>query len=413
MEVLYKVSVSTGKMQVWKAWTNKELIICSYGQLGGKMQESEVTAEAKNVGRSNATTAEEQAEVELKALYKAQCDNKHYRYTQEEAQAFSDSNKEPRKILDYKKGWKKMSPILLTSVKENGSRACVLEGVCHSKIGKPEEIKVPHLRAVVDELGELAHFDAEVYADGLSLQRVRSAWIKPNKTDKDIITMAKKRAKERGEEVPTPDGNIELQDAIKYLGYCPRNDVTLLRFNIFDIPDTTGKPFTERVACIKRFRDLVESKGLGVYFEYLLPVPTHSHEERIQMVEKVTAQGKEGLVHYEPEGIYEFGKRSSNAQKSKLRFDGEALVLSVVKDKKGNGTLECVAADVLDNVKFKCVMKVDRRDGKSYSKSYESMLELVGKWITFSYEELSDKGIPTKPVGELERDCDDSGDPLN
>ena len=57
-------------------------------------------------------------------------------------------------------------------------------------------------------------------------------------------------------------------------------------------------------------------------------------------------------------------------------------------------------------------MKVERRDGKRYERDYETMTSLIGKWITFSYEELSEKGIPTKQVGEEERKCDDQGRPL-
>ena len=57
-------------------------------------------------------------------------------------------------------------------------------------------------------------------------------------------------------------------------------------------------------------------------------------------------------------------------------------------------------------------MKVERRDGKRHERDFEVMQGLIGKWITFSYEELSGSGIPTKPVGEEERICDDSGRPL-
>ncbi|CAH9014191.1 putative nucleic acid-binding, OB-fold protein [Vibrio phage 501E54-1] len=406
---LFKISVSTGKMQVWKGWTMKDKVICSYGQLGGKMQTSEYTAEPKNIGRSNETTAVQQAILELEAMYESQVTNKHYRVNQEQAVEFANSNREPRKILDYKKGWKKMSPTLYTSTKFNGSRACVLEGQLYSKIGKPEDIKVDHLRAVVEELGELAHFDAEVYAHGLSLQRIRSAWLKPVKTDKEIIKIAKDRAKGKKDTVKF----VSPEQAIEYIGYNPNDDAPRLKFYIFDIPDTEGKPYEQRLEDMRTLESVVSSRKLDIYFNFEYPVLTHSHEERMEKLEEIVKLKYEGFVHYEPQGVYEFGKRSTNAQKSKPRYDAEARVVKVTEAKNGTGTLHVVASDALDNAEFKCVMKVDRRDGKSYDKSYESMLELVGKWITFSYEELSDKGIPTKPVGELERECDNEGNPLN
>lgn len=407
---LFKVSVSTGKMQVWKGWTVRDKVICSYGQLGGKMQTSEHIASPKNVGRSNETAAVQQAILELEAMYEGQISNKHYRTTTIAAIEFANSNREPRKILDYKKGFKKMSDTLYTSTKFNGSRACVLESQLHSKIGKPEDIKVDHLRAVVEELGVLAHFDAEVYAHGLSLQRIRSAWLKPVKTDKEIIKFAKTRAKERGTNI-VPES---IKAAIEYLGYNPNDDAPQLKFYIFDIPDTTGKTYTQRLEDMKVFEAVIKERKLDIYFNFEYPVLTHSHEERMEKLTEVVELGFEGFVHYELDGIYEFGKRSDNAQKSKPRYDSEARVVGVIEDKRGNGTLECIACDALDNAKFKCVMKVDRRDGTSHpDKSYETSLELVGKWITFSYEELSDKGVPTKPVGELERDCDEEGNPLS
>ncbi len=410
---LFKVSVSTGKMQVWKGWTHKDLVICSYGQLGGKMQESFTTATQKNVGRSNETTSEQQAEIELQAMYTAQIDNKHYRETKEVALVFVESNREPRKILDYKKGFKKMSKRLLTSRKFNGSRACILEGDYLSKIGKVEEVKVLHLKEAIDKLNKISplFMDAEAYAHGISLQRIRSALLKPVKTEKEIIAIANKRAKERDENSNFLPWN--LLKAVDYLGYNPNEDAPKLKLYVFDIP-VLGVKFEDRIGLMKELEQQVIASGLQEVIKFEYPVWTESHEQRIDMLPEIVKDGYEGYVHYQPEGLYEFGVRSKNAQKSKPRYDAEARVVRVIKDKRGNGTLECVACDALDNVKVKCVMKVERRDGTSHpDKSYETCLGMVGKWITFSYEELSDKGVPTKPIGELERECDSEGNPLN
>ncbi|AUR89197.1 nucleic acid-binding, OB-fold protein [Vibrio phage 1.121.O._10N.286.46.C4] len=412
---LYKVSVSTGKMQVWSGCTVGAEIHTTFGQLGGKMQTQITVATPKNVGRSNETTAEEQANLELMADYKAQVDNKHYRTTKDLAREFAESNREPRKILDYKKGFCKMSDTLYSSKKFNGSRACVLNGDYLSKIGKVEEIKVEHLKSAIDKL-QIAtggvYFDAEVYAHGLSLQRIRSAFLKPVKTEKEIIKIAKDRLKSRGKVEESKKMKF-IEQAIDYLGYNPNEDAGKLKLYVFDIP-VLGVPFVDRLEKMRTLEDVVVSSGLEDVIKFEYPVITCCHEERMEMLEEVVNQGYEGYVHYEVEGMYEFGRRSTNAQKSKPRYDSEARVVGVIKDKRGNGTLECIACDTLDNIPFKCVMKVDRRDGTSHpDKSYETCLEMVGKWITFSYEELSDKGVPTKPVGEIERECDSEGNPLN
>lgn len=408
---IYKVSPSTGKMQVWFAAAIGEDVVCSWGELNGKMQNKSYKAESKNVGRSNATTAEEQAIVELQAMYQAQCDNKHYKLSQIDAVEASEVCRIPRKVTNYKDRYMKMSDTLLSSIKFNGSRACVVDGKLYSKIGRHEEVKVQHLREAIEALGEDATFDAEVYAHGLSLQRIRSAWLKPVKTEKEIIKIAKDRAKSRG--VSLTSRHLKtVEEAVTYLGYNPNDDQYKLKFHVFDIPTDKDLTFKERLGDMYYLESVIVSKDLEKCFQVHYPQVTSSHEERMQLLNEVVAQEYEGLVHYEPEGIYEYGKRSTNTAKSKPRYDGEALVLSVTKDKNGEGLLHCQAADEFDNHKFKCKMKVERRDGKRYERDYNSMLDLVGKWITVSYEELSDKGVFTKPVGEEERDCDEKGCPL-
>lgn len=407
---LYKVSASTGKMQVWKAWTEGEKVFCEWGELGGKQQQKVYSAEPKNVGRSNTTTSEEQALIESVAMYQSQVDNKHYKHSQIEAAEAAEVCRIPRKVTNYKDRHAKMSDTLLSSVKFNGSRACVVDGNLYSKIGRLEEVKVKHLKYAIEALGNQVTFDSEVYAFGLSLQRIRSAWLKPVKTDKEIVKIAKDRLKNSGK--GDPKKVKTFQDAIDVLGYNPNEDAPKLKFYVFDIPTDKDTSFSNRLEDMHYLEYVIRSKGLSSHFQFSYPQVTHSHEERMKVLTKVVDMGYEGLVHYEPEGVYEYGKRSTNTAKSKPRYDSECKVVEVTKDKNGEGLLHCIACDELDNVKFKCKMKVERRDGKRYERDYETMTSLIGKWITFSYEELSEKGIPTKQVGEEERNCDDQGRPL-
>lgn len=403
LQKLYKVSVSTGKTQVWFGWVDGDTVKCSYGELEGKLQINEYQASAKNLGRSNETPSEQQALIELEAMYQNQVDNKHYKLTEEEAKVSASVCREPRKITNYKDRYNKMSTKLLTSVKKNGSRGCVLEGNFYSKIGRPEDIKVKHLKEAVDTLGTEATFDSEIYAEGLSLQRIRSAWLKPVKTDKEIIKIANDLAKKRGFTSKVSSTHA----AVKYLGYNPNEDAGKLKFFVFDIPDNTNKKFSERANDIDLFFEKVDTHGLGGCFEFLQPVETNSHEERMLYLEEVVSQGNEGLVHYDPEGVYEFGKRSTNTAKSKPRYDSEALVTGVEMCKNGEGKLLLQACDELDKVKFKAMMK-----GSHESRMFDVQNQFIGKWVTFSYEELSEAGVPTKPVVHETRLCDEDGQPL-
>ena len=409
---LYKVSMSTKKMQVWACTAQGDEVVTCYGQVSGKIQENRYTAEAKNIGRANETTPEEQAQLEVEASYRDQITNKHYCTTTTEARQHADNNREPRKILDYKKGFKKMSKKLLTSRKFNGSRACVMGGKYYSKIGRVEEIKVDHLREAIEKLNTVVQvdFDAELYAHGLPLQRIRSAFLKPVKTDKEILNIAKDRLKALGRK-DEMEGMKTFQQAVDFLGYNPNEDAPQLGFYVFDIP-MLGVTYEDRLEEMHLLEDTVKDAKLSHLFHFEYPVITHSHKERMKKLIEIVKQGYEGFVHYEPEGLYEFGVRSSNAQKSKPRYDTECKVLDVTEDKSGKGILHCIASDATGGMPVKCKMKVARRDGTSIDNSFASSLDLIGKWITVSYEELSVNSVLTKPVGECIRNCEGDGTPL-
>jgi len=73
---LYKVSAK-GATQIIDMVIDGAVYTRSWGQLDGKQQSKATTATAKNIGRSNETTAEEQALIEAEAVWtkkqKANC----------------------------------------------------------------------------------------------------------------------------------------------------------------------------------------------------------------------------------------------------------------------------------------------------------------------------------------------------
>lgn len=364
IKTLYKVS-KTGKLQIWSAYTEGDNVIKVYGQKDGKQSVKTTKAKAKNIGKANATTPEEQALLEVTALYQKQHDNKHYRYTVEAAISAEESSKVPMKILNYKDHSKKVKFPCYVGVKYNGSRAMFINGSTISKAGIVEDFKVEDIKEDINELG--LDVDTEIYSHGFSLQRIQSARNKPN------------------------------------------TDTASLKAVIFDVP-IKNLSITERVSLLKIVEKDIKNKGLkNLLVE--IPVLVNSVEELETIFNNVTPE-YEGVVIWNLSGTYEFGVRTSHVFKWKPRYDGEAKVLEVTEDKNGNGVLHCISSDSLDCVNFKCVMKVLRRDSLRYPKDYHTMTKLIGSWITFSYEELSDDGIPTKPVGECPRQCDSKGEPL-
>ena len=59
-----------GALVQWRIWTRGDTIFTEHGQVGGKLQLTPgIKCESKNVGRSNETTPEEQANSEAKAMW--------------------------------------------------------------------------------------------------------------------------------------------------------------------------------------------------------------------------------------------------------------------------------------------------------------------------------------------------------
>lgn len=380
--VMYKISQSTKKMQVWQCWSAYDKVITTYGELDGKSQMNSYEAKPMNIGKANETTGPEQAKAEVLALYRKQYDNKHYRYSKEEAEVAADTCKIPMKVNTYSKHLKKMEGVRTYSdIKLNGSRLMVINGQAYSKAGKPEEIKVDHLRNAIQELelNGYATFDAEVYCHGMSLQRIRAAFTKPVRTDKELAKMATN----------------------------PREDALNLELHVFDIP-VEGHDYENRMSMREELRQAVEEFDLDDVIKFTKRAGvTHTEMERLQLRDQVVAKGYEGLMHIQPDSMYEFGKKIYTTLKDKARLDSEALVLDCIMNKNGQGTLVLKTNADFGSVQFKGVMK-----GDAESRDYNEQCKFIGKWVTFQYEELSDKGVPTKPTVCETRLCDARGEPL-
>jgi ATP-dependent DNA ligase len=73
------------EIRIWSVWTENDNIYTEFGVLDGEMQVSVKKAQAKNVGKSNETSAIQQAEIEAEALYVFKRDRKYFE-TKEEAE---------------------------------------------------------------------------------------------------------------------------------------------------------------------------------------------------------------------------------------------------------------------------------------------------------------------------------------
>ena len=352
---------SKGDLRVWSIYTDGPDVVVKHGKLCGKIQEKRYPAEPKNIGKANETTPETQAVLEAEAKYVKQLKSGYFP-TKEEALDFQEFT--PMKAHSYKDYAAKVTYPCYMQPKLNGQRLMIdKHGVAWSKQGEPLELPA-HWVGVKELAIELGGLDGEVYAGleaegGLSLQKIISAFRKPNA------------------------------------------DTPKLQYWVYDLPTES-----EQSKRAEKLSDLLH-QGIPKSF---VPVSGHlimDEAEGDAYYERCVNAKYEGVVYRMLDGVYEFGKRSYNLIKRKPRQTAEAKVLSVEKDRNNWGILNC---QLETGVTFKCQMKVDA--GSKNYREYDNALELIGEYIEFEYEELSDDGVPTKPSGVGVRAVDKYGRPV-
>lgn len=359
-ETLYGLA-KTGKVLEWIVESVGDNIVVSHGQLGGKMQTRKTVCKPKNLGKINETTPSEQAELEAWSKYNKQLD-KCYRPTVEEAT--NVGNRLPMLAHDYTKQGHRIKFPCYVSTKLDGVR-CIAdvedgEVTLTSRGGKtypcPDFLK-KDLITLSLKTG-VTKFDGELYIHGLSLQNIVSCVKKHNDNSKDI------------------------------------------KYYIFDVP--SSKPWEDRYEDLKSLDGKARLDSIKIVMNTLV----HSEKDAEFFLDKFIKEGFEGEMLRNLNGKYEFNHRSADIQKWKRMKDSEALVLHVTEDKNGEGVLTCQMKED-KNKTFDCKMI-----GDSDSRSVENQRKLIGKWITYKYQTLTDAGIPQFPVGLCARECDENGEPL-
>lgn len=349
---------SSGKIKQWSVYTNGAVVTVAHGRLGGKITEKSYTAEAKNVGRSNETTPDQQAELEALAKWTKQLKRGYYR-TIEEAQLHDPFT--PMKCQDYKDFSHKVKFPGYAQYKLNGLRSMINEdGECLSKAG--EVYKLPeHWKRIPEFIqSQGLPLDGEVFAglDVLSLQVINGAW----KKYKAGIT--------------------------EQLGYY-----------VYDIP-VPDIPFKIRVQMLNDLEEVVKESGLSSLIHVVHTEYIENKEQLDAFYQKALLDKAEGIVYRNEDGVYEFGKRSYDVIKRKPRRTMEVKIASIRCDKNGDGVL---TGETKDGILVDFLMRKDSDPEVNYRKADNAAL-LIDKFVEIEFEEFSDEGVPTKPVGVRIRD---------
>jgi DNA ligase-1 len=357
LERLYKTA-KTGATQIIDMTIDGDTYTRTWGQLDGKQQSKPTTAKPKNIGRSNETTAAEQAIIEAKAVW-AKKQKANYS-TSMEAPVLVEL---PMKVNVYQKHLKKIKFPCYVSPKLNGVNAeyrRTTEGLTLlSRGGESYPIPEHHIseiNAAMDAIGT-DRLNGEIYIHGEHLQDITGAIKKPRELTKSLV------------------------------------------FYIFDVPTVTGD-YTTRGEAMFKYQ--------STEFVKVVDVSVVNSTEYIDAAfDEVVDLGYEGLMVRLPEGLYEYNTRSLSVFKYKKALDAEFLVHGYNLDKNGHCVFEAFAGSPEEGKSFKVKLKGTNEERLAMADNADAY---VGKYLKAEYECLSASGIPLKPVGIMFRKVDDNGE---
>lgn len=333
---------SKGEIKEWSVEVVGAEMIVRHGKLGGKIQEKRTTAKAKNVGRANETTPEEQAQKEAKAKWtkqkdKSYCEDKDQIEPLKNPMLAHDFHKQGHRIKFPCDGQPKLDGVRCLASMKDG------KVVFKSRGGKEYQVP-PHLQEELQEVFMLVPdmiLDGEIYKHGLPLNEISSAIKKPN------------------------------------------DNTSQLEFWIFDLAD-------ESLGWPERYDLLTEMYLFEMDYVHLVDtVIVHKPEDAHEYHDVFVEDGYEGIMLRNLCGAYRFDHRSADLQKLKIFKDAEYEIVEIYESTDGLGMFRCLAPDSDD--------PDDKTFGVTPAWSHarrKAMLDepqdfYVGKMLTVKYQQMT------------------------
>jgi len=362
---------STGKRKMWRVEVVERdgagVIVVIHGYEDGKQQRNErVVTEGKNLGKKNATTPLTQAVAEAQSLWSKKCDGGYVPEGKEPAGGAGEAVETedaplPMLAHDYNKRGKDIRFPCYAQRKLDGVRCVAIAGRgLFSRNGKPLSAHLTAIRAEVDTLPAGTMLDGELYSDTLTFQ--------------EIVGLVKKETLRDGDDARISQIHLCVYDTI-------REGET----------NKTRKKWLETVFASNTFTHLrllptvvCNSIGDAKYFHALY-----------------VAEGYEGLILRNVEGLYKVGFRSADLQKYKEFLDEE---FRIVGFKEGDGVEKgCViwTCRTAEGTEFDCRPRGTREDRCAL---FRDGAKYIGKPLTIRFQEWTDDKVPRFPVGLAIRD---------
>lgn len=348
---------SSGKLLFWdieaRETSGKVCVLTQYGYSDGEIQHSAVYVEnGKNIGRSNETTAYQQACLEAESKWNKKKDKK---YVENREELDQDQRIFPMLAHNFKKRSHDIVWSAFVQPKLNGIRC-----LCH----KTSEKEIIYLSRGGKQFNTLEHFTPHLLPV-MNVNEILDGELFTRELTFQEIVAAVRREK-------TKNPNI---DKIEYWVYdCVQLEAT------FD----------------ERNRHLI---GMLPQDGPIVLVPTLEVENEDAMRKahvKFVQQNYEGTIIRNKLGLYKCKYRSKDLQKFKDFLDEE---FTIVGGKEGVGRAK-------GTITWTCVTE----DGKTFDTRptgteeqrrywWENLSKFIGQKLTVRYQNRSDDNIPIFPVG--------------
>lgn len=357
--ILYH-KTSTGSINEWEVWADGNLTKTRWGLVGGKKQISIVEATPKNLGRSNETSAEEQAILEAKSLWTFKLERKYFQ-TKEEAESqviflpmLAQSFDKRKRFLTDDSFPAEIQPKL------DGVRALAHwdedENVVKLISRSGKEYLLPHITDELEaELPGRYVLDGELYVHGLPLQ--------------DLNALVRR----------TKNMNPE---SVK------------VEYHVYDIIDQENLDliWSERHMVLKE----LYKEGAFHKTKLVNTETVQNSEEVYEMQSKFLMEGYEGAVVRIREGKYKLGYRSSDLLKVKSFKDAEFEIIDFTNGVGKFSTCIIYKCKTEEGKEFDVVPKGTFEQREQWLKEGKSH---IGKMLKVQYADWTNDNKPQFPVG--------------
>jgi DNA ligase-1 len=383
----------TGKTRVWKASvflvpaSKNAMAVIQHGILDGKLQvDTREYTEGKNIGKKNETTPLEQCMQEVEKKWKDKIEKEGYSET-------TDSLTTPANITTSSSSAyhplpeRKIFPMLANKY-EPAAASKKRKGIVFPCFVQP---KLDGLRCIVYLNGD----SRPVYQS-----RTGGYFAVLEHLDTSVQDILSKHPTMilDGELYTTEIPFEELAGIIKKktLTEADKQKIQCVQYHVYDIV-ISDIPFRNRLSIIQQMIPETSRSNVKLVPTYLINTSTTFKEKFSEYV----AQGYEGIMLRNTEGVYQENYRSNDLMKYKEFFEAEYTIVDFK---------EAMGRDA-GTVIWECETPEGRRFSVRPRGTQEARREwfcrgasLVGKQLTVIYQELSEMGVPRFPVGKAIRD---------